>query len=232
MITATAVLNKPIAKTLTMLLCCSFLWGCASSKRLEVSGQFPVPVMEKAPVALGILLDQDLVRYTHTETVDKSGEWSVAIGPAQKDLFNQLGKGLFENHTFVEQLRIDAPFDGILRPIINEVQFALPSQTRSDYYEVWIRYEFELYDREGHLIGNWQLPAYGKASKKNYGSKANGVQAAALAACRDAMAFFSINFAREPVVVNWLAAGKPTRAAQPPAEQGNPSSPSTSGNPA
>ena len=54
----------------------------------------------------------------------------------------------------------------------------MPDQTRSNYYEVWIRYKFELFDREGGLIGDWNLPAYGKASNKNYGSSTAGLQAA------------------------------------------------------
>ena len=36
-----------------------------------------------------------------------------------------------------------------------------------------------------------------------------------MAACRDAMAFFSINFSREPVIRKWLAGGKPLAPAVP-----------------
>jgi hypothetical protein len=34
--------------------------------------------------------------------------------------------------------------DGVLTPTIEEVQFSTPDQTRSDYFEVWVRYRFEL----------------------------------------------------------------------------------------
>lgn len=188
------------------------LSACAGVKRLEIEGTFPVPLMEKTPVSLGIHLDEDILSYVHKETIEKGGEWEVSIGPVQQNLFNNLAAGVFENYAFVESTSIPAastPLDGVLKPSIKEVQFSLPKQTRSDYYEVWIRYEFQLYDRAGTLVGEWKLPAYGKANKNNFGSSSKGLQAAAMAACRDAMAFFSINFAREPVVQKWLAAGKP-----------------------
>jgi len=193
----------------------ALLGACAGTKHLEIEGTFPIPLIQKSPVNLGIHLDDALVTYIHTEAIDKKGEWEVSIGPAQQQLFNNLATGVFEGHTFVDGVIAEAPLDGVLRPTITEVQFSLPSQTRSNYYEVWIRYDFQLYDRAGNLVGGWKLPAYGKASKKNYGSASNGLQAAAMAACRDAMAFFSINFSREPVVARWLAAGKPLVPPQP-----------------
>jgi hypothetical protein len=215
-------IGKPIAGTAARASRFSLLAGliallgaCAGTKHLEIEGTFPIPLIQKSPVNLGIHLDDALVTYIHTEAIDKKGEWEVSIGPAQQQLFNNLATGVFEGHTFVDGLIAEAPLDGVLRPTITEVQFSLPSQTRSDYYEVWIRYDFQLYDRAGNLVGAWKLPAYGKASKKNHGSSSNGLQAAAMAACRDAMAFFSINFSREPVVAKWLAAGKPLVPPQP-----------------
>jgi hypothetical protein len=191
-------------------LCAVLLAACSgSATRLELEGSFPIPLIAKSPVNMGIHLDEALTTYTHTETIENKGSWEVFLGPAQKELFGNLAIGLFQDYAFVDGLSVEPPLDGVLQPAISEVQFALPSQTRSDYYEVWIRYDFYLYDRAGNPVGQWKLPAYGKASKSNYGSKTNGLQAAAMAACRDAMAFFSINFAREPAVQKWIAAGKP-----------------------
>ena len=199
------------------------LSACSGSTRLELDNtSFPVPLMEKSPVSLGIHLDEALTTFVHKETFEKKGEWEVSIGPAQRQLFDHLAQGVFEGYQFVDTLTVDAPLDGVLRPTIREVQFSLPSQTRSNYYEVWIRYEFQLYDRAGNPVGDWNLPAYGKASNKNYGSASGGLQAAALAACRDAMAFFSINFAREPVVRKWLADGKPLMPPPPPTPDASP----------
>jgi len=202
-----------VSGALTLFFCLFALSGCAGTKQLAIDTTFPIPVIEKAPVRLGIFLDDTLVNYAHKETIDQSGTWEVQIGQAQTQLFTNLATGLFESYTFVSDNTVAPPMDGVLKPSITEVQFSVPAQTRSDYYEVWVRYEFELYDRSGNVIGNWKLPAYGKASKNNYGSSSNGLQAAAIAACRDAMAFFSINFSREPAVHKWIAAGKPSQPA-------------------
>ena len=211
-----------ILKTVVWASVFFLLNACVGTTRLEIEGTFPIPLMEKTPVSLGIHLDDDIRNYVHKETIGKTGAWEVSIGPVQKNLFNNLAAGVFEGYAFVESNSITAastPLDGVLKPTIAEVQFSLPKQTRSDYYEVWIRYEFQLFDRAGSLIGNWKLPAYGKANKNSYGSSSKGLQAAAMAACRDAMAFFSINFSREPVVQKWLAAGKPLVPPPPPKQE-------------
>jgi len=190
---------------LIVLICC----GCASTQHLQVeTSRFPVPIMQKAPVHLGIYLDKELTSFVHKESIDKKGDFEVAVGTAQRQLFLNLASGVFAGYEFVDG-PVAAHLDGVLQPTITELQFSLPSQTRSDYYEIWIRYQFKLFDSAGNLVGEWKLPAYGKANKNDHGSKSVGLEEAALAACRDAMAFFSINFDREPVVKNWLAAGKP-----------------------
>jgi hypothetical protein len=208
--------RSPITLLVCAITAALALFGCTGTKQLAIDNSFPIPIMEKTPVNLGIYLDDTLTQYAHKERIENAGEWEVQIGAAQKQLFDNLAKGLFENHTFVSSNSGEAPLDGVLKPNITDVQFSIPAQTRSNYYEVWIHYEFELFDRAGNPVGEWKLPAYGKASKNNYGSSSNGLEAAALAACRDAMAFFSINFAREPAVQKWLTAGKPLMPAATP----------------
>lgn len=209
---------KTTLKLTTFSCVVGLLMACAGTKTLQVdASRFPVPLMSQSPVSLGVHLDDTINSFVHTETIEKKGTWEVVLGPVQQTLFANLSSGVFEAYEFVDDTR--APhLDGVLRPIIKEVQFSLPSQTRSNYYEVWIRYDFELYDREGGLLGQWSLPAYGKANKNNFGSKSVGLQEAALAACRDAMAFFSINFAKEPVVYQWMSAGKPLAPPAPATE--------------
>ena len=171
--------------------------------------------MDKIPLNLGIHLDEELLGFIYKEKVEKEGEWNVDLGSVQTELFENLSSGLFEGHTLVETN--SAPgFDGVLKPKIDDLQFSLPAHTRSNFYEVWIRYSFELYDSNGNTIGSWPLPAYGKASKRDFGSASVGVEAAAMAACRDAMAFFALNFAKVPQVRQWLADGKPQQPPPPP----------------
>ena len=69
-----------------------------------------------------------------------------------------------------------------------------------------MRYRFDLYDRGGAKVGSWDLPAYGKANQANYSNDSEGLNAAAIAACRDMAAMFSLNFANEPKLSQWLQA--------------------------
>ncbi len=189
--------------------------ACAGTTQVSLDDTFPVPVMEKTPLRLGILLDETLTGYTFSEKVDKRGEWAVDIGAVQEGLFTNLATGMVQQFDMVDALTGHA-MEGVLRPTITDMQFSLPAQTRSNFYEVWIRYEFELFDANGNLVSRWPLPAYGKANNKDYGGSSSGIRAAAIAACRDAMAFFAINFTREPAVNKWLAAGKPSQPPPPP----------------
>ncbi len=199
------------------------LGACTGNHNMIVEGgRFPVPLMDKAPVRLGVYLDDEIRSYVHTETRDKKSEWTVDVGGAQLDLFSNLAEGVFQDHELVDSSAA-GHLDGVLKPSIKEIQFSLPKQTRTNYYEVWIRYHFQLFDKEGNPVGEWTLPAYGKANTNDHGSTTVGLQEAALAACRDAMAFFSINFVREPVVRNWLAAGKPVVPPAPPVNTPAPS---------
>lgn len=181
------------------------LAGC-SGARIEVPSQFPVPVVEKVPLPIGIHIDDALRTYTHTETLEGRGEWQIELGAAQQPMFESLLEGMFYGHRFVDEVVGDhQDVAAILVPSIEELQFSTPRQTRTEYFEVWIRYQFKLYDNHGVLLGEWPLTAYGKSHTQNHGSASNSLQEAALLACRDAMAFFTLQFRSEPTVKDWLA---------------------------
>ncbi len=60
---------------------------------------------------------------------------------------------------------------------------------------------------DNNLIAEWDLPAYGTANQKNYSNLQGNnpaLQQAALNACRDAMAFFAIQFQNIPEIKHWL----------------------------
>ena len=84
--------------------------------------------------------------------------------------------------------------DGVLAPTIDEVQFATPKQTRSEFYEVWIRYRMRLFDTEGSMRSEWPLIGYGKASERNHGNQTESLNAAAIWALRDAAAVLAFEF--------------------------------------
>ncbi|MEQ8861330.1 MAG: hypothetical protein RIC56_22010 [Pseudomonadales bacterium] len=184
------------------------LGGCGGAS-VSVPPALPIPLVDRLPLAMGIYLSQELLDYAHQETIEGSGDWTIEFGSAQTLMFDNLLGGMFDAVRPVAAP--DAPggdVDGVLAPSIEEVQFSTPDQTRSDYFEVWVRYRFQLYGRDGGLVGEWPLTAYGKANARNYGmnSREPALQAAALAAMRDAMAFFTVQFRTVPAVQGWLSA--------------------------
>lgn len=191
-----------------LLTAATLLVGCGGAS-VAVPTTFPVPLVEKLPLRMGLHLNPELLSYVHAEKLETSGDWSIDLGGAQQTMFTNLLTGMFDHLEFVADPESPSSnLDGVLAPNIEEVQFSIPSQTRSDYYEVWIRYQFKLFSGDGQVLAEWPLTAYGKANQRNYGMQTDqpGLQAAALAACRDAMAFFTVQFHGVPPVKDWLAA--------------------------
>ena len=95
--------------------------------------------------------------------------------------------------------------DGILAPHVEEIQFAMPYETRSDLYEVWIKYTIRLYEPDGSQVSEWIVTGYGKSTTEFFKSRGEGVQNAINTAFRDAGAKLALNFTKLPEVRQWLS---------------------------
>ena len=190
-------------KMLFWFLTAAVVSGCASTQ-VSLKTDFPSPLVERQSTPIALILNESLTDFVHNETVEKGGDFVIEVGSAQRTLFERLAAGLFSNHTFFDSIGDQTISALAIEPEIRELQFATPEQTRTDYYEVWMRYEFKLYDLERNLASTWSIPAYGKANKNNYTGKRDGLEAAALAACRDVIAVFSIRFSSEQLIADWL----------------------------
>jgi len=186
------------------------LAGCmTTSVEVDEETVFPIPLVNKIPLTVGVHLSDELLGFIHQEDLGDNGKFVIDIGDAQPTVFKNLFVGMFDNVALVDDpTQPSVEVAGTLVPTIAEMQFSAPFQTRTDYFEVWIRYQFALYGRDGERLGDWQLTAYGKANTQNYGLNTTPptLRAAAMQACRDAMAFFTVQFVREPVVQTWLTA--------------------------
>ena len=181
------------------------LAGACAGGSVAVPTGFPVPLVEQVPLPVGIHLDDALNGYIHAESIEGQGDWEIELGSAQRSMFDNLLQGMFIGHRFVEKPDAhNADVAGVLVPSIEELQFTLPAQTRTEYHEVWIRYRFRMLDNRGNVLGDWPLTAYGKSHQQNHGGASASLRAAALDACRDAMADFSIRFRSFPGVQDWL----------------------------
>lgn len=196
----------PVAR-FPLLLAFAVMAGCGGAS-VSVPPELPVPLVERLPLVMGVHLDEPLLNYVHEEELESGGKWTIELGSAQTTMFDHLLSGMFDAvRPVAEPEAPGGEVDAVLVPSIEEVQFSTPDQTRTEYFEVWVRYRFALHDRDGSLIGEWPLTAYGKANAGHYGmnSREPALQAAGLAALRDAMAFFTVQFRSVPPVQSWLA---------------------------
>ena len=183
--------------------------GCNGGATVAVKGDFPKPLIAPIPLHVGLVLDDALTSYVHDEEIKGLGHWHIEIGDLQRKLFRDIVPAMFANVSEVPSPQDAASVDGVLVPSIVDFQISIPAQTRSDFYEVWIKYSIKLYDAGGTLVVEWPLTAYGKARQGDYSVLKDkdrpGMQDATMTALRDAGAFMSLRFAQVPEVKKWLA---------------------------
>jgi hypothetical protein len=192
------------------LVAAAVLAGCAGAT-VQVEGDIPAPLVEPMPLKMGMYFEPALTEYVYEERITDHGDWRIELGPMQPKLFLQMGSAMFQRAVRVNAITPLAPdLDGVLAPTIADFQISIPAQTRSDAYEVWIKYLIRVYDKSGSLVAEWPLTAYGKASQKDYGAlestRGPAMQAATMRALRDAGAFLVMGFPRVPAVQAWLGA--------------------------
>lgn len=187
--------------------------GCKGGADVRIEQPLPTPLVEKLPLTVGLYLSPELTTFVHEETIDEKSEWRLDLGPSQKMMFENLLTGMFRSVKLLKEPTGDATVDAVLSPSIDEFQMAIPKQTYSTFYEVWIRYQMKLTTKDGELLGEWPLTAYGNANARDYSfmqsEKEPALRKAAYEALRDAMAFFTLQFRTVPEVKDWLTQALP-----------------------
>ncbi|MCY3751443.1 MAG: hypothetical protein OXG54_08620 [Gammaproteobacteria bacterium] len=180
------------------------LAACEQSMSLRVDSEIPTPVIARMPVTMGVLYQDELRNYVYEENSDERPNWKIDSGSSHIALFEQILGSMFEQTKEVAGTDSDATVDAVLAPSVAEMQFALPAETKSDFYEAWIKYDVELYNRDGSPIANWSVTGYGKSSTEFMKSRDKGLNAAVNQALRDAGARFALGFSRVEEVGAWL----------------------------
>jgi hypothetical protein len=192
-----------------LLLALALLAGCGPSE-VAVQGRFPAPLMQKLPLQLGVWYDEE---FSHHEFFDEAkgraeSGWIVKTGNAQVQMWDTLLPGMFSSVQHMKARpqpgQMNQAVDAVLIPHIDELQYAIPSQTNVKVYEIWMRYRFELVSPSGKPLAEWTMTAYGKTPTAFLQSDEAAVNLAAVVALRDAGANFATNFTRVPQVQDWL----------------------------
>ena len=206
-----AGISRRFLQAVASLACTTLLVGCNGGATLAFSIDMPRPVVEELPVNVAVYYSPEIANYTFTEEVENFGQFKIHMSNSHANMFRTVFGALFAETQELKSLDFGpSKLDGILVPRIEEVQIALPQQTRSDFYEVWIRYTLELHKTDGTLLNQWSVAAYGKANRRNHsmlgGSAAvNALREASEWALRDAAATIALSFSRIPAHQQWIA---------------------------
>ena len=95
-------------------------------------------------------------------------------------------------------------FDLLLSPRVDDFQYAMPRETKINVYEIWIKYNMRVYNRDGQLIADWIMSAYGKTPTAFMKSREEAMNEAVVMALRDIGASLSLGFRRVPEIRAWL----------------------------
>ena len=171
-----------------MLLLAGLAAGCASSVTM-VPPTIPPPLTDKIHISVGLRMPDNFNHFVHEESIFGREEWSIDLGDSNAALFKQLFAHMFDRVSIVGAN--DDPklmdIDALVEPTIDAFEFSTPGQSKTQAFAVWIRYRLKIYNREGNLVSNWPVSAYGK-SQTTAMNKSDALQRAAVLAMRDAAA--------------------------------------------
>ena len=199
--------SRKIMIRLAALLGLAFLVACGVST-VTIEGSFPTPNISKLPLNVAVFYDQSLRDFAYMEYSETGAEeFNVQSGQSHISLFNAVLPAMFDDVVVIDSLddAVTAEVDAVFTPLIEEFQLALPTKTKLDVYEVWIKYNMRLATAEGDYIADWVLTSYGKTPTETFRSTEAAINDAAVVALRDLASSFSLSFAQVPEVRDWLA---------------------------
>jgi hypothetical protein len=180
------------------------LAGCSSA--VVIDSEFPTPIIEALPLAVGLFYEPELRDFIHAEALPRSSTWTIDLGDANLAMLGPLYHAMFtstrEFGALPPSLAEAASVDAILSSAINRFEFDVPSTSRDQFVEVWLEYRLELRDPGGAVLIDWPVAGYGKSEID--GSREDAVQRAAIVAMREAGARISTEFLLQPAVQDWL----------------------------
>jgi len=184
-----------------------FVQSCGTSS-IVIEGQYPSPNVTKIPLSIGVIYPHELIDFNYVEYSEiGEEEYRVQSGQSHRDLFDTLLPSMFERVVVLDSIESAASqeVDIVFLPAIEEFQLALPSKTKLDVFEVWVKYNLRISDSEGEGIADWILTSYGKTPTRTMRSVENSINQAAVVALRDFASSFTLGFSQVPEIRQWLS---------------------------
>ncbi|MFK8053303.1 MAG: hypothetical protein AB8F65_10050 [Woeseiaceae bacterium] len=158
--------------------------------------------------------------------------YRIDIGEATQSMLMETFQNMFEGTAFLKSGEpIPRVVDLLIEPSIQALEFALPSQTVTKDYAVWMKFAMKVYDSNGKIQREFPVSAYGKATAESIiTGQGTALQSAATRALRDASVLLLTKFA-EKSELSAAQLGLADIATLPVAEQNSPSPPSQESEP-
>jgi len=183
-----------------------FLNACTST--LIVDGDFPKPLITALPYSIGVHYPDSLKNFEYREASKDRHKWIIISGDAQQELFQTVLPGMFENVVTMKSLPpYESPpdLDMIISPNITAFEYTLPSESKVDVYDVWLKYNIQVFSNQGSLIADYNMTSYGKTPAGGFfNTKEAALNAAIITALRDAGANLIVDFTKIPEIRAWL----------------------------
>lgn len=200
-------LRRPILAAMPLAL-------TACSSAVVVESRFPTPLVEPLPVRVGLIFDDELYDYIHSEDIPQQATWTIDLGDANVAMLQPLFESMFLEAPTLDDLSLanaqQELLDGVLRPVLEKFEFDVPIGQRDEFVEVWMQYKLNLYRPDGRLVAEWPVSGYGKYELD--GKRTEAVERAAIVAMREVGATISTKFAEQPDISYWLEERRDARA--------------------
>lgn len=198
---------------------CLGLMACSSTTNVQVAlnQSFPKPLVATVPVSVGLYIPQEFREYYFEKRQPKAkkADMQVKLGPAQSRMLQTVLPELFAHTTMldsVDQHTLPENLDLYIVPSVLDFQYTTPDITRMNVFEIWVKYQFDIFDKKGKAIASWIVPSYGKTPAAFMKTRKAAIDAATQYALRDCGASFATGFSIQPEVEQWLIAHGDTRA--------------------
>jgi hypothetical protein len=166
---------------------------------LTIPDQVPAPLVQQLPLRVGWHFTDAFRAYRYQEKTPGDVQWDIEVGPASVAMFEKVGDRLFASSSRVDAAPEGQPVAGldlVLQPSIEAFEFSLPSQSATEQYSVWIRYNVAVFGADGKPLHSWLVSAYGESGSRLL-KGGESMQAATVMALRDAAALVTTGFASE-----------------------------------
>jgi len=187
--------------------------GCSGS--VTVPETFPVPLVDRLPVRIAVHYSPELAGFVFKEDAAAERDWTVQLGTANVRMFDAVFDGMFavtQRVSGIQNATAEMPAaDAIIVPMVDTFEFSSPSQSATDQFAVWIRYNLDVYSPHGQLIVRWPVAAYGQSGTGGM-SDEKSMERATVLALRDAAATIAVNFAKQPRIRETLLKEDPEDA--------------------